>query len=139
MTTSSVLEIFPDESYVPSTNILDPPLEFSIQPLDIFCASPGQVEDEQVDDELPHYEPGSPALALPEDLPQDIPPRHSTRVRSIPVHLLNYHYYTALTTLHKPHTYCEASIDPMWQIAINKELDALFKNHTWDLVTLPPR
>ena len=26
----------------------------------------------------------------------------------------------------------------LWQIAIKEELDALSKNHTWDLVTLPP-
>ena len=138
MTTSYVLEIFPNESHVPSTNTLDPPLDFSIQPLDIFYASSGQVEDEQVDDELPHFELGSPTPAPLEDLPQDIPPRHSTRVRSIHAHLLYYHYYTALVTLHKPHTYHEASIDPLWQIAINEELDALSKNHTWDLVTFPP-
>ena len=25
----------------------------------------------------------------------------------------------------------------LWQIAMKEELDALFKNHTWDLVTLP--
>ena len=108
---------------------------------DIFDASPRQVEDEQVDDELPHLEPGSPAPAPapPEDPPQDIPPRHLTRVRSIPTYLLDYHYYTALATLHEPQTYCEASIDPLWQIAMKEELDALIKNHTWDLVTLPPR
>ena len=34
------------------------------------------------------------------------------------------------------HTYREASIDPLWQIAMKEELDALSKNHTWDLVTL---
>ena len=136
LTTSSVLEIFPDESLVPSTNTLDPLLDFS---LDIFDASLRQVEDEQVDDELPHLELGSPTPTLPEDSPQDIPPRHSTRVRSIPTHLLNYHCYTALATLHEPQTYHEASTDPLWQIAMNEELDALTKNHTWDLVTLPPR
>ena len=43
LTTSSVLELFPDESLVPSTNTFDPPLDFS---LDIFDASPRQVEDE---------------------------------------------------------------------------------------------
>ena len=69
---------------------------------DIFDASPRQVEDEQVDDELAHLEPGSPAPAPPEDPPQDIPPNHSTQVRSIPTHLLDYHCYTALTTLLKP-------------------------------------
>ena len=135
LTNSSVLEIFPDESLLPSTNTFDPPLDLSP---DIFYASPRQVEDEQVDDELPHLEPGSPTLALPEDPPQDIPHRHSTRVRSIPIHLLDYHCYTALTTLHKPHTYREASTDLLWQIAMKEELDALTKNHTWDLVTLPP-
>ena len=36
---------------------------------DTFDASPRQVEDEQVDDELPHLEPGSPAPAPPEDPP----------------------------------------------------------------------
>ncbi|RVW80523.1 Retrovirus-related Pol polyprotein from transposon TNT 1-94 [Vitis vinifera] len=135
LTNSSVLEIFPDESLVPSTNTFNPPLDFSP---DIFDASPRQVADEQIDDELPHFELGSPAPALPEDPPQDIPPRHSTRVRSIPPHLLDYHCYTALATLHEPQTYREASTDPLWQIAMIEELDALTKNHTWDLVTLPP-
>ncbi|RVW24113.1 Retrovirus-related Pol polyprotein from transposon TNT 1-94 [Vitis vinifera] len=135
LTNSSVLEIFPDESLVPSTNTFDPHLDFSP---DIFDASPRQVADEQINNELPHFEPGSPAPALPEDPPQDIPPRHSTRVRSIPPHLLDYHCYTALATLHEPQTYREASTDPLWQIAMKEELDALTKNHTWDLVTLPP-
>ena len=26
----------------------------------------------------------------------------------------------------------------LWQIAMKEKLDALSKNHTWDLVTLPP-
>ncbi|KAL6328497.1 hypothetical protein AAG906_038692 [Vitis piasezkii] len=128
-------EIFPDESLVPSTNTFDLHLDFSP---DIFDASPRQVADEQINHELPHFEPGSPAPALPEDPPQDIPPRHSTRVRSIPPHLLDYHCYTALATLHEPQTYREASTDPLWQIAMKEELDALTKNHTWDLVTFPP-
>ena len=88
------------------------------------------MEDEQVEDELPNLELGFPALALPEDLAQDISPHHSTRVRSILTHLLDYHCYTTLATLHEPHTYREASIDPLWQIAMKEELDALSKNHT---------
>ena len=70
LTTSSVLEIFPDKSLIPSTNTFDPPLDFSIQPPEIFDASPRQVENEQVDDNLPHLELGSPAPAPPEDPPQ---------------------------------------------------------------------
>uniref|UniRef100_A0A7N2LS35 Integrase catalytic domain-containing protein n=1 Tax=Quercus lobata TaxID=97700 RepID=A0A7N2LS35_QUELO len=147
-----ISHLFPDEAYVPSVAAPDPPVvapdslvDFSVQPPNItdpFPSSPfnEQVEDEQVEDELPNPNPelGSPAPAPPEDLAQDIPPRHSTRVRSIPAHLLDYHCYTALATLHEPHTYREASTNPLWQIAMKEELDALSKNHTWDLVTLPP-
>ena len=43
---------------------------------------------------------------------------------------------TIIATLHEPQTYREASTDPLWQIAMKEELDALSKNHTWDLVTL---
>ena len=102
LTTSSVLEIFLGKSLVSSTNTLDPPLNFSIQPPNIFYDSSRQVEDEQIDDELPHLELRSPIPASPEDPLQDIPPHHSTRVRSIPSHLLDYHCYTTLAT--KNHT-----------------------------------
>ena len=100
----------------PSVAALDHPVvspdslvDFSVQPLDIldpFPSSPfnEQVEDEQVEDELPNPELRSPAPAPPDDHAQDIPPRHSTRVRSIPAHLLDYHCYTTLATLHEPHT-----------------------------------
>ena len=53
---------------------------------------------DQVEDELPNLELRSPAPTLLEDLAQDISPRHSTRIRSIPAHLLDYHCYTALAT-----------------------------------------
>ena len=87
----------------------------------------------------PNPELGSPAFASPEDLAHYIPLRHSTRVRSILLHLLDYHCYTTLATLHEPHTYREASTNPLWKLVMKDELDALSKNHTWDLVTLPPR
>ena len=71
------------------------------------------MEDEQVKDELPNPKLGSPAPAPPEDLAQDIPPRHSTWVRSIHAHSLDYHYYTALAPLHEPYPYREASTNPL--------------------------
>ena len=71
------------------------------------------MEDEQVEDELPNPKLGSPTPVLPEDLAQDIPPRHSTWVKSTLTHLLDYHCYIALATLHKPHTYHETSTDPL--------------------------
>ena len=82
------------------------------------------MEDEQVEDKPPNLELGFAALAPPKDLSQDIPPHHSNQVRSIPAHLLDYHYYTAFATLHKLHTYREASIDLLWQIAMKKKLNA---------------
>ena len=78
------------------------------------------MEDEQVEDESPNPELGSLAPAPPEDLTQEIPPSHLTRVRSISTHLLNYHCYTALATLHETHTYREASTNPLWQIAMKE-------------------
>ena len=119
LSTSSVLELFLDESHTLSIVDPDPLIDFFVQPPDIFdtslrSTSNEQVKDEQVKDELSNFEPGSLAPTLPENLAQDIPPRHSTRVRSIPTHLLDYHCYTALTTLHEPHTYREASTDPLW-------------------------
>ena len=146
LTSSSVLDLFPDEAHIPSVATPDSlvvapdsPIDFSIQPPDTFDPFPSSPFNEQVEDELPNLELGSLALAQPKDLAQDIPPCHSTQVRSIPTHLLDYHCYIALTTLHEPRTYREASTDPLWQIAMEEELDALSKNHTWDLGTLPPR
>ena len=92
-----------------------------------------------MEDELPNHEFKSPAPTPLKDLAKNIPPHHSTQVRSILTHLLDYHCYTALPTLHEPHIYHEASTDRLWHISIKEELDALTKNHTWDLVTLPLR
>ena len=146
LSSSSILDLFSDEAHIPFVIAPDPPVvapdstvDFSIQPLDIIDPFPSSPFNEQVEDKLPNPNPElvSPAPAPPEDLAQDIPSRHSTRVRSILAHLLDYHCYTALATLHEPHTYREASTDPLWQIAIKEEFDALSKNPTWDLVILP--
>ena len=93
-----------------------------LSPPDILDPFPSSPFNEQVEDELPNPELGSPTPALPDDHTQDIPPRHSTRVRSVLTHLLDCHCYTALATLHEPHTYREASTDPLWQIAMKEEL-----------------
>ena len=64
--------------------------------------------------------------------------RHSTRVSIPPPYLTDYHCSFALATPNEPHTYCEAHTNPLWQQAMNEELDALHKNNTWDMVDLPP-
>ncbi|GKC49753.1 uncharacterized mitochondrial protein-like protein [Tanacetum coccineum] len=38
----------------------------------------------------------------------------------------------------EPHTYIQASQDPKWIEAMNKEIQALEANHTWTLTQLPP-
>ena len=63
--------------------------------------------------------------------------RRSTRVSIPPPYLTDYHCSCTLATLYEPHTYREAHTDPLWQQAMNEELDALHKNHTWDMVDLP--
>ena len=71
----SVLNLFLDEPNIHSIIAPNPPIEFFVQPSDIFYASPRspsneQVEDEQIEDKLPNFEPGSLTLAPLEDLAQ---------------------------------------------------------------------
>ncbi|KAK2354629.1 putative mitochondrial protein [Trifolium repens] len=47
------------------------------------------------------------------------------------------HFALAISTLTEPSTYEEAMCNEHWRNAINTELTALLKNHTWDLVKLP--
>ena len=123
----SVLDLFPDEARIPAIAAPDPsvvahdfPVNFSVEPSDILDPFPSLPFNEQVEDKLPNPELGSPAPAPPKDHAQDIPPCHSTRVRSILAHLLDYHCHIALATLHGPHTYREASTDLLWQIAMKE-------------------
>jgi hypothetical protein len=36
------------------------------------------------------------------------------------------------------HIYSEVVGNPLWEVAMQEEYDSLLKNHTWDLVPLPP-
>ena len=64
--------------------------------------------------------------------------RRYTRVSIPPHYLIDYHCSFALATLYEPHTYRGAHSDPLWQQAMNEELNALHKNNIWDMVNLPP-
>ena len=74
--------------------------------------------------------PPSPASPI-------LPPR--TRKRNVKYY--NPHFVNN-TTLHpippalEPHTYLQASKDPLWRQAMDNEYNALLRNHTWVLV--PP-
>ncbi|KAA0059005.1 retrotransposon protein [Cucumis melo var. makuwa] len=76
--------------------------------------------------------------SAPCEEPAPAPVRRSTRVRETPSHLQEYHYYSTIMSLDEPSSYKEASTNPLWQQAMNEELQALEKTHTWDYVDLPP-
>ena len=50
--------------------------------------------------------------------------------RSQWVNLRDFHCFSAFATLHEPHTFREASSDPLWQQAMKEELDALLQTST---------
>jgi len=47
-------------------------------------------------------------------------------------------YLRKISISNEPHSYKEASENPNWVEAMNKEMQALLINQTWDLVPLPP-
>jgi hypothetical protein len=96
--------------------------------------------EHQSSDALDTASPASPGSVSSEDPVCTPPPdlRRSTRVRSLPSHLQDFHCFHALATLHESHSFREASINPIWQATMKEELDALHKNNTWDMVDLPP-
>ena len=94
-------------------------------------------------DELP-----TPIIGVPTNIAPIVDPvgpfdshalRRSHRVTTIPSHLHDFHCFSSLASLQEPHTFHEASSNPLWQQAMKEDLDALHKTRTWDLVDLPYR
>ncbi|TYK14661.1 Retrovirus-related Pol polyprotein from transposon TNT 1-94 [Cucumis melo var. makuwa] len=116
-----------------------PPSFFTDTSIDLFPLSKS-TPDNELDQSVPtsatsdqsSISDGNP------DPPSDTPPRRSTRVREPPIHLQDYHCFSTIVSFIEPTSYQEASIDPLWQKAMNDELQALEKTHTWDYVDLPP-
>jgi hypothetical protein len=102
--------------------------------LELFPPSPevstSISQTESSSDETPHSSSESPAPTPSEDPAPATTLRRSSQVTSLPSHLRDFHCYTALATLHEPHSYREASSNSLWQAAMTEELDALSRNHT---------
>uniref|UniRef100_A0A2N9HIH1 Integrase catalytic domain-containing protein n=1 Tax=Fagus sylvatica TaxID=28930 RepID=A0A2N9HIH1_FAGSY len=131
---SSLSDFFP-EVYIPSPKLFPPSPEMSTS---IPQTESSDHSSESSSDVTPHSSPKSSAPAPSEDPAPATTLRRSSRVTSLPSHLRDFHCDTTLATLHKPHSYCEASSNPLGQAAMTKELDTLSRNRTWDLVDLPP-
>ena len=115
---------------------------------------------------MPDFRPApadSPTAAQPT---ADSPPRRSSRHHSMPHYLQDYvccshttghtSCFSTLTNLclpvslaaevqvptadhmvTEPQTYREACTHPGWQLAMDKEIQALIDNNTWEIVSLP--
>jgi len=65
--------------------------------------------------------------------------RRSSQVSHQPTYVQDYHCYSIIAAAtHEPQIFKEAQNDPNWQKAMQEELEALDKMHTWDIMDLPP-
>ncbi|KAL4582843.1 hypothetical protein LXL04_007404 [Taraxacum kok-saghyz] len=90
-------------------------------------------------------DPTTTSQPIPESSPQSPDPLNNPsldtrpqRVRHIPSHLRDFHCYATLFSHHEPSSYKEAITNPLWQNAMQEELQALKKAQTWNIVPLPP-
>ena len=84
-------------------------------------------------------EPPTPIIDVPIDTtpamdPVDPSDSHalcrSHRITTLPSHLRDFHFFSVLASLQEPHTFREASSNPLWHQAMKEELDALHKTRT---------
>lgn len=50
---------------------------------------------------------------------------------------LNKYFVSNINKTIEPKSYEEASHDPNWGSSMNEEMEALHRNHTWDIIDLP--
>uniref|UniRef100_A0A2N9HTZ5 Reverse transcriptase Ty1/copia-type domain-containing protein n=1 Tax=Fagus sylvatica TaxID=28930 RepID=A0A2N9HTZ5_FAGSY len=126
--------------YDPSTILPISPADSPVSPLAPPLAV-NPVLDQTLDLPLADSLTSPQEPALPVDPVTDqtplLPLRRSDWVRAPPAYLRDYSCFSAVLSLHEPHTYREAYTNPHWQQAMIEELQALEKTHTWDLVDLP--
>lgn len=126
-----------------SLPLADSPSEPSTPPLDASSPqtqplSPGPVDNASSDHTSHTVDSEGSTNSEGSATPPSLPQRRSGRVRQLPSHLRDFQCYTTLLSHHEPTSYKEASADPLWQEAMNDEIQALHKAQTWEFVPLPP-
>ena len=114
--TNPSLPLFPISPADSPASPLAPPL--AVDPVldqtpDLPLAAP-PADSPPVD---PVQEPAPPVDPVT-DQPPLLPLRRSDRVRAPPAHLRDYSCFSAVLSLHEPHTYCEACTNPLRQQAM---------------------
>ena len=118
----------PDVSNAPSFCIDSPSLGASSPSPSTIAPSP-QLTDSPVS--TSSLSPGLPV------------PRRSDRIRRFPRHLENFAAHVeldscdTLPTIQPELTFHDVKDDPLWQAAMQAEIDSIQENHTWTLVELP--
>ena len=113
------------------TSFSSPHSFFTNISVDLFLLSEPTLDTEiaQSSPTTANLDPPSVFDDVPES-PPATPLRRSTRVREPPTHLTDYHCFSTIVSLVEPTSYQEASTNPVWQKAIDEELQALEKTHT---------
>ncbi|GKV26674.1 hypothetical protein SLEP1_g35932 [Rubroshorea leprosula] len=130
--TNPSIELFPSDSNAGTSD-------------ELYNASP-HAPTSSVEDDLPagnvldNFEPSSTSsFVSPVDSTNELvvpSSSHPTRVRNPPNYLRDNNCFPAITLLYEPQSYQEASSNPLWQQAMQDELQALENTCTWDLVDL---
>ncbi len=113
--TNLSIELFPDTSFLNDDKTL---------PLNIFNA--------RKTDDQPMVSPERSSSSADSVSPSTVPISSDVvtpRVRRPPSYLHDYHCYSTIVSLHEPSSYREASTNPLWQQAMQEELQALSKTY----------
>lgn len=156
---------YPSEIYIPTVTSISPLDSFDLFPDNAdFTNVIAPVSSTSVDN-LHSDDSGSSHSSEVQDISTSVnhlPLRHSTRQHKTPEYLKDFYCSTALQSDHwcnlvqfaelpstnqcmiskicdlvEPTSYSEASQNPLWIEAMNKELLALSNNNTWELTDLP--
>ena len=132
---------------LPSPNFPSPPPDVVTRSLQVYNRRPRPHKRPRVDSSLTSQSSPTPVPQSSDDLPITI--RKGTHSTSNPHHIYNFlsfhrlslpyfSFVSTLSSISTPKSTSEALSHPGWKQAMAEEMDALYSNDMWELVTLPP-